>query len=379
MSTGTQTASLPKLTSIPKTRLQLGMANVGFWVALSVLGLLTVAPQPAESLSRELATLMGYLGVYVVLSLPFDWIGAELIPQSSRAGNPKTLSPLRRWLRGTLTHVAVLWLIGTLWLLAGRYTGPIGIAAVPLVLVLLLVLLQARLAKTIAPLTAAAIQSEKPDAPIQFDSADPAFSGGITGIPRFERIVHSTHWKHHLSSSAFHLLERRRELAIHSGHRTRGLLTAAAWVVFGALGAFWLTGASITTASDLLRLAFATTLWQFLGLLLLPTPTRQAALHLDSMQLRDGVPESHLRDMITQTAPLLEAETTRTPIVERFFHPVPSTNARLQSLGNPVTKKGTWNANRLMLYLAWASLGLLSRAVHCNIGRPELWVMPPVD
>ncbi len=32
-----------------------------------------------------------------------------------------------------------------------------------------------------------------------------------------------------------------------------------------------------------------------------------------------------------------------------------------------------------MLFLSWAGLGGLARAVHCNIGRPSVWVMLPGD
>ena len=38
-----------------------------------------------------------------------------------------------------------------------------------------------------------------------------------------------------------------------------------------------------------------------------------------------------------------------------------------------------WNTARTALFLSWASLGLLSRAVHCNCGRPALWVLFPGD
>jgi hypothetical protein len=33
----------------------------------------------------------------------------------------------------------------------------------------------------------------------------------------------------------------------------------------------------------------------------------------------------------------------------------------------------------MMLYLSWAGIGGLSRAVHCNVGRPPLWVLLPGD
>jgi hypothetical protein len=34
---------------------------------------------------------------------------------------------------------------------------------------------------------------------------------------------------------------------------------------------------------------------------------------------------------------------------------------------------------RTALPMSWCCLGLLGRAVHCNAGRPELWVLLPTD
>ena len=38
-----------------------------------------------------------------------------------------------------------------------------------------------------------------------------------------------------------------------------------------------------------------------------------------------------------------------------------------------------WHAARMTLYVSWACMGMLVRAVHSNVGRPELWVMLPTD
>ena len=35
------------------------------------------------------------------------------------------------------------------------------------------------------------------------------------------------------------------------------------------------------------------------------------------------------------------------------------------------------NLARINLYYSWATLTLLGRAVHCNVGQPALWVLPP--
>ena len=42
-------------------------------------------------------------------------------------------------------------------------------------------------------------------------------------------------------------------------------------------------------------------------------------------------------------------------------------------------RSGAWHEARTALFLSWAGLGFLSRALHCGAGRPELWVLLPCD
>jgi hypothetical protein len=62
------------------------------------------------------------------------------------------------------------------------------------------------------------------------------------------------------------------------------------------------------------------------------------------------------------------------------FHPVPCVRRRVAELSLRLRSiRGYWNVARLTLFLSWPCGGFLSRAVHCNIGRPELWVLLPTD
>lgn len=70
-------------------------------------------------------------------------------------------------------------------------------------------------------------------------------------------------------------------------------------------------------------------------------------------------------------------EPERAVWIERVFHPVPSVDNRRRLTRS--RSFGAWHATRMMLFLSWSCLGLLSRAVHCNAGRPELWVLLPTD
>ena len=77
---------------------------------------------------------------------------------------------------------------------------------------------------------------------------------------------------------------------------------------------------------------------------------------------------------------LQDDEPERAAGVESVFHPVPSVGNRLRALGERVPRgAGAWHLARTVLFLSHISLSLLPRAVHCNVGRPELWVYLPSD
>jgi hypothetical protein len=73
-------------------------------------------------------------------------------------------------------------------------------------------------------------------------------------------------------------------------------------------------------------------------------------------------------------------EAERSPRVERIFHPVPSRGNRLRALTLRDDRlRGAHQLTRLALFTSVATLSLLGRVVHCNIGRPALWVVYPGD
>ncbi len=118
-------------------------------------------------------------------------------------------------------------------------------------------------------------------------------------------------------------------------------------------------------------------MWTFIGILVLPTLSRQASYAIDRNVIRRGVPKELLMAMLKSLDRLQDDEPTRPTIIETIFHPVPSIeNRSISSVGgSPIA----WHSARTMLFLSWACMGLLARAVHCNVGRPELWVMLPTD
>jgi hypothetical protein len=93
--------------------------------------------------------------------------------------------------------------------------------------------------------------------------------------------------------------------------------------------------------------------------------------------LRRGVDFETFTKAISTLDSAQDDEPSRGALVETIFHPVPSVDNRLQTQqsGSPLA----WHAARMTLFPSWSCMGLLARAVHCNVGRSELWAMLPTD
>ena len=124
---------------------------------------------------------------------------------------------------------------------------------------------------------------------------------------------------------------------------------------------------------------FYFSLLEFAGLLLLPTFSRHAVLAVDQLAKANATPEE-ITQLATAVDELAEGEPSRSPRVESVFHPIPCVERRAESLTTRRRLNGpAWHVARMALFCAWAFGGPLSRSVHCNIGRPELWVFLPAD
>jgi hypothetical protein len=138
-----------------------------------------------------------------------------------------------------------------------------------------------------------------------------------------------------------------------------------------------LPGASVDNVAGFVTLLCGFTLWSFLGLLTLPTISRKASLMVDGKLVEKEVSF----DLILRTASsmdrLQDDESERPSFVETIFHPVPSVRRRERH--QVVKGLVAWNVARTALFFSWSCLGFLSRSVHCNVGRPELWLMLPTD
>jgi hypothetical protein len=205
---------------------------------------------------------------------------------------------------------------------------------------------------------------------------DRGFTGGIIGFGKHAQIVIPEAW---LSFDREQLAAAiaRRAVAINSGSYTTGLLFAFVWNACGFLLCSLIPGAELVSVAGLVTTVCGFTLWSFLGLLTLPTLSRNASLKIDQQLTKQGMPSELIRSAAFTMDQLQDGEPERPQFIEAIFHPVPNVTSRNRT--EPVGGLAAWNVARTTLFFSWACLGFLSRSVHCNVGRPELWTMLPTD
>jgi len=329
----------------------------------------------AESLGRGLLAILVFVGLYAIVQLPFDVLGGYVLPR--RFGRSTSqLSPFLPGLaRGVAWHAAAMALFGATLLLAARALGAVGVIASGLLLMVVLLLAQRLIAGVVGGIR---FRTGKHGL-VLAECDDDGFTGGVTGIWRPASSIVPLSWRRTLAFEDQDIAINRRGLVLHARSWGRGRLLAIAWNLlgFGALS-LAIGSESLSTGAGVVSLSLSFTLWSFAGLLLLPTPSRWGVLEIDSLQATGGLPHRQFAKAVRSLDRLQDDEPTRPPVAEMIFHPIPSVSARVERFGTGAPP-GAWNAARLSLYLSWACLGLLGRAVHCNCGRPGLWVFLPTD
>jgi hypothetical protein len=363
--------------SYARARLWLGITGVGTLVTLSALLLLFQLPQrfllaqPA-ALSVELRELFFVLVAYAAISAPFDFFGGFVLPGEFGRSRESFSAFFPRWLRGVVLHCGLLLGFGLLLLSAARVGGTLLALGVFCGLQIALLILQ--------PLLAALLGGLRSHEKSLVSGGGHYLTGAITGLPGRERVLIPAHWQETLTPEQLHVVLLRKRGAIESGARTRGLLLAFGWNLAGFCLALALTG-GLASVGQLVTVSLWFTLWSFLGVLLLPAPSQNGVFEADAYAFKNGASREVLESVIRQLDALQDDEPARSERVERIFHPLPSVERRLQRLGasHSGSSSGAWHGARMALYFSWAGLSLLSRAVHCNAGRPDVWVFLPSD
>jgi uncharacterized protein YbjT (DUF2867 family) len=377
-------------------RLWLGMSGVGTIVVLSVAGLALglparFLPPPGGSLRNELFGLAGFVLAYAALHVPFDlWGGFFLQRRYGRRHLPpgRFVASLAR---GVGVHSGLMFTAACALLLAGRAGGAVGVIAAGALLVPALLGLRIAVAAALAPLELTPSLPSAPDEPVVDDrtlpmlptfmgeSDDEGFTGAVVGVVRPRLHLLPLRWREVLDAEAFATAVNRRQMAVESGAWWRGRMLAIGFTLLGiALAAFLVGDRRLATAEGIVTFSLVFTIWSFVGLLTLPTPSRRGVAEVDQRLLAAGCQRAVLARTIESLDDLQDRERERSSLVETIFHPVPSVEARLRG-PRATGVAGFWDAARTAVYLSIAGLGLLGRAVHCNCGRPSLWAFLPLD
>jgi hypothetical protein len=384
-------ASLPALT-YARARLFLGISAVGTVTVLSAAALLLGLPgrlwlTVPGPWAADAAWIALAVALQAAVLAPFDLFAGFLIPREYGRTRERLAGFLQRWWRGALLHGLALTLAGTALMLAARAGGAWGTWAAYLALVLALLAGQpwiaAAVGKTelrradgrgaLGDLGRRTLVIEAPQAHV---------TGGAYGPPLATGWAWAERWTSAPERSALAAQALRRTWIERSGARDRGVWLAVFWNALPVALAVATWGPPVG-AADVVRLALLGTLGSFVGVLVLPTPSRWAVHHADLAAVAAGADPLRLAAALEALDHDQDDEPSRSEAVEAIFHPIPSLARRLAVLNGtraPGPAAGaTWHAARVALYLSWASGGLLGRAVHCNLGRPEAWVFLPSD
>ncbi len=381
----------PRVLTYARARLFLGTSAVGTLVVLSVLALVLdlpgrFLPTAPGAWPIDAASIALVVALHAAVLAPFDLFAGLLIPREYGRTSEPVGSFLVRWARGAAVHGVALTVAGMALMLAARAGGGWGAMAAFLGLSLALVAWQPRVAAAVGGLklrrTADAPPGDLGPRTLVAGTDQPHVTGGAFGLPFRTAWLFPERWLAAPDRVALDLQVMRRREIQRSGARDRGVVLALAWNAWPLLLALALWGAPVV-AADVVRVALLGTLGSFVGVLLLPTPSRWAVHRADLGAVAAGADPNTLAAALDELDLDQDGEPDRPEVVEAVFHPIPALSSRRAVLSGgdaPGPRLGSaWHAARVALYTSWAGVGFLGRAVHCNLGRPEVWVFLPSD
>ena len=357
----------PEQTTLAHQRLRLGITNVGIWVLSASAGLYWLVHHGAHAVdgSRLAAIAVGAVAVQAV----FDCIGGTRLMPEPR---PPLTGFLRRWSRGVVVHSLVLAGVGFLSYASFRSSG--GFCLAILLATCGLALGRRHLLRAISGSSTTRITSAG-EAILAVAATDPALTGGIVGFGRRARSLLPASWLDALPKGELAAESSRRRWQIENHLPARSFVVILGWNLAGAYaGSLAFRLAERPPLDALLGHACWMTLWAFGGLLVLPVFSRNVVFAADSAAADAGIDP---RNWIARFPGVVGEDGSPRAAVETIFYPIPSAARRLRQLEKPRLRFVPGNLARSNLYYSWATLTLLGRAVHCNVGRPALWVFPP--
>ncbi|MEO0512296.1 MAG: hypothetical protein AAF108_05300 [Planctomycetota bacterium] len=385
-----------------RARLLLGVSGVGAWVVLATGLLLAEAPPKilgwvGTELGVNVLVLLAALLGYVALHAGFDVIGGYVLPRRYGRSTQPFGSYAAGWIRGVGLHAGLMLAVALAMLLASRGPGVPGMVIVGVAVSLLLLKWRVPLARQVGS-HGPAEPSDALDEDVRVvDGRDVGFTGGIDGVFRPAGHVVPSRWVEELSADELTLAIARRRRAVETGlwERGRWISLVFTWAGLG-VAAGQVEGLA-GTAGGVVQFSLVFTLWSFAGLLLLPTVTRRASHAVDASLVESGTDPEALRSLLSRLDAMQDGEPSRPGWIESIFHPIPNADSRVAgegegeredqgqagaARGRPrrrVSRLAGYDTARTAAFVSLSGLGLLGRAVHCNSGRPALWVFLPLD
>ena len=357
----------PEKQEVARRRLSLGITNVGFWVLSAVIVLFWIVR--GESTELDLARIGIVAAVAVAAQLGFDVVGGALFVPAPR---PAVSIFLWRLIPRVLAHTLVLACVGLVsyasFQLTGGFCSGIGVSMAALAMG------RQSLLRAIGGVSTRALYAGKATS-LAVTGASDAFTGGITGFGHHARSVLPAQWLTSLPKDQLAAESSRRQWQVEQGLPARVFILVLLWNLLGAsIGSRGYGLSTRTPAEALLGYACWMTIWAFIGLLLLPTLSRSAVFAADRFAADAG---HDPRSWISHFPEVTGEDGSSRSAIQAIFYPIPSAAFRLQRLEQPHSGIVLGNLARSNLYLSMATLTLLGRAVHCNVGQPALWVFPP--
>lgn len=365
-----------------RARLRLGITGVGLWVVVAIMALASdttslISKQLPTGIAGDAAIVGLTLAIYVVLQLPLDWLGGYRVPKQFGRQVPSATAYTKALARGITVHTLILFISASVLYLGGKLGGIGGAFIAGILWMLVLATARGVIAQLTAKLSPETMIRDKAGVEL-LESEDEGFTGGINGLINPRANVLPAAWREKLSPEQFELAIRRRQKVIESGAWQQGRIGAFSFTASGLLLALLLAGSDAAgTGAGVIETALWFTLWSFAGLLILPTLSRAAIYRTDQQLIQEGV-EPRMFQQLTHTLDgYQDGEPRRGRWVERIFHPIPSASNR--SATKAMKSGGFWDIARTSVYLGIGSMSLLTRSVHCNVGRPALWLWLPTD
>lgn len=363
-----------------KARLLTGIACVGTLVILACTALCfdtarSVFPTSPTTPAHEfLSFLMFFVAIASVL-FTFDFVGGVVTPAACESESPTFFAWFRSWSRSVTVQTMFYSVSFFFYLQIGREIG--AWCLITLFTVLQVMLLAGQ--ELIWQITTANRSDVDRGNSSVVQHSDQRFVGGITGLPGFESILIPAGWKDRLQPSCINMLVTRRRVAVRSGLRLRGVMFAMLWNISSLTVAIVVSGGVVQSVADVVGVFLWFLLLCFIGLLVLPTLNRRGVLALDQ-KLATVYSSVELQQAILGVDSITEQDPDRSASAESIFQPIPCPARRNSALASGAAPtSGAWNVARTALFLSWGFGGPLARAVHCNVGRPELWAILPTD